>query len=85
MSINRWRDLSDDCEKNLPDDLEECVMHHARTFSVFGRVVELFVPDALQAAAHLIGGDAPDAERSDGTPQTPVEPMWRTPPSSRKR
>lgn len=81
MPPNNWRDLADDNSKKLPDDLEECVMHHARTFSVFGRVVELFVPDALQAAAHLIGGDA--ADPVDGSPKAPAEPAWRTPPNRR--
>ena len=38
------------------NDIEQKVLHQAQTLSHFGRVIELFVPNALQTAAHLIAG-----------------------------
>lgn len=45
-------------EDRLPGDLEDHVTQQVNNLSVFGKVVELFVPNALQTAVRLIGGDA---------------------------
>lgn len=41
---------------DILNDIEQKVLHQAHTLSHFGRVIELFVPNALQTAAHLIAG-----------------------------
>ena len=62
----------------LPPELENRMTQHIGAFSVFGKVVELFVPNALQTVVRLIGGeDLPyDKVGRDHAP----DPDWRTPP-----
>lgn len=48
------------------NDIEQKVLHQAHTLSHFGRVIELFVPNALQTAAHLIAGTKQGGPRRRG-------------------
>ncbi len=80
---NSFKQLEAMWEAGLPPELERQVSSQATNFSVFGRVVELFMPNALQTVAHLIGGDnsSPDDTFSSGRRPAPDEwPDWRTPP-----
>lgn len=42
---------------DIINEMERHIEKQARTFSVFSKVVELFVPNALDTAAKIIGGD----------------------------
>lgn len=63
------------------NDIEQKVLHQAHTLSHFGRVIELFVPNALQTAAHLIAGTKQPGprRRADGRYSSPVIPEGRPP------
>ncbi|MCB0527816.1 MAG: hypothetical protein KDC61_14975 [Saprospiraceae bacterium] len=54
---NNFQQWQNDWEDKVPDDIEQYVLHQANTLSHFGRVIELFIPNALQTAAQLIGGN----------------------------
>lgn len=82
-SNNSFKDLEAMWEAGLPPELETRVSRQATNLAVFGRVVELFMPDALQTAARLIGGstDVPADGPISGRRPAPDEwPDWRTPP-----
>ena len=51
-------------EEQLPPELEHHIRQQVNNLSLFGKVVELFVPNALHTAARIIGGD--------GTPHDPA-------------
>ncbi|MBK9338989.1 MAG: hypothetical protein IPM98_21600 [Lewinellaceae bacterium] len=82
---NSFKVLEAKWEAGLPPELERRVSSQTTNFTVFGRVVELFMPNALQAVAHIIGGaaddDGPQGVLSPGRRPEPEEwPDWRTPP-----
>lgn len=80
---NSFKDLEAMLEAGLPPELERRISSQATNLSVFGRVVELFMPNALQTAARLIGGtnDGPDSGLNSGRrPAVDEWPDWRTPP-----
>ncbi len=77
---NNFQQWQGDWEDKVPDDLEQKVLHHANTLNHFGRVMELFVPNALQAAAHLIAGNNPAPRRPEQSRYgTSVIPEGRPP------
>lgn len=55
-NFQQWQGNGEDHDDVL-NDIEQKVLHQAQTLSLFGRVIELFVPNALQTAAHLIAGN----------------------------
>lgn len=79
---NSFKQLEAKWEAGLPPQLERQVSSQATNLSVFGRVVELFMPNALQTAARLIGGEeGPQAGIGPGRRSAPDDwPDWRTPP-----
>lgn len=83
---NSFKTLEAKWEADLPPELERRVANQTSNFSVFGRVVELFMPNALQAAAHIIGGgpagdDGPHTQVFPGRRPEPEDwPDWRTAP-----
>ena len=74
---NNFQQLQKDREAMLPPELEDRMSQHLGTFSMFGKVIELFVPNALHTVVRMIGGeDLPcikDRKRRS-------EPAWRIPP-----
>jgi hypothetical protein len=76
--VNNFKNIMDDREAMLPPELEDRMTQHAGNLSVFGKVVELFLPNALQTVVRLIGGNElpciKDRRRSG------IEPEWRNPP-----
>lgn len=78
---NSFKQWQGDWEDKVPDDIERHILHHAHTLSHFGRVIELFVPNALQTAAQLIGGAQTPGPRPgrDGRYSPPVIPEGRPP------
>ena len=78
MGNNNLQKIFEEREAMLPPELETRMTQHMGAFSVFGKVVELFVPNALQTVVRLIGGEALPFhnERREGGP----DPDWRTPP-----
>lgn len=82
---NSFKQMEAEWEAKLPTDLELRVTSQTTNFSVFGRVVELFMPNALQTVARLIGGpeDGPDSALPAGRrPAVDEWPDWRVPPGS---
>ncbi len=82
---NSFKALEAKWEAGLPPELESRISSQTTNFAVFGRVVELFMPNALQAAAHIIGGGSdhagPQALPNPGRRPAPdAWPDWRTPP-----
>lgn len=67
--------------KALPEEIERSIVHQASTFCVFGRVVELFGPNALNIASRYICGHTDCNDRQG--PQVGLEeeaPFWRVKP-----
>ncbi len=80
---NSFKQLEAKWESGLPPELEQRVSSQTTNFSVFGRVVELFMPNALQTAARLIGGEGAGPEPGLPSSRRPAPedwPDWRTPP-----
>lgn len=69
---------------DILNDIEQKVLHQARTLSNFGRVIELFVPNALQTAARLIAGTKESGPQrpNGGRYSTPIIPEGRPPSNS---
>lgn len=84
---NSFKDLEARWEADLPPELERQVSSQTANFAVFGRVVELFMPNALQTVVRIIGGpgdEGPELEIYPGRRPAPDEwPDWRTPPGRR--
>jgi hypothetical protein len=77
MANNNFQKIIEEREAMLPPELEGRMTQHMGTFAAFGKVVELFVPNALQTVVRLIGGDdLPCLDRKGGD----EEPSWRKPP-----
>lgn len=67
-------------EEQLPPELEHHITQQVNNLSVFGKVVELFVPNALHTAAKIIGGgEGPHDPAGDGGRDTADD--WRRPPT----
>lgn len=78
---NNFKQWQSNWEEKVPEEIEHKILHHAHTLSHFGRVIELFVPNALQTAAQLIGGggnSGPNPRRG-GRYAPPVIPEGRPP------
>lgn len=67
-------------EAMLPPDIEHRLVHQMGTFSLFGKVVELFVPNALSTCARLIDGDSRTGHSAPAPGLDDDPPVWRTPP-----
>ena len=85
---NAFKDLEDKWANGLPPELERRVSSQANNFAVFGRVVEVYMPNALQAVVHMIGGGAenngPEVDPIPGRRAAPTDwPDWRQPPGRR--
>ncbi len=82
---NNFQQWQSDFE-SIPPEIEDRVLQQARTFAAFGKVVEVFVPNALGAVALMIGGEAPTRPVAHGPAEHLDEdlPVWRIPPA-RKR
>jgi hypothetical protein len=79
---NNFEQWHESFEGALPPEIEARVLHQARTFATFGKVVELYVPNALGAVAMMISGEAntrPDPKGPDTGMEDDV-PFWRIPP-----
>jgi len=78
---NSFKQLEAKWEAGLPPELERRVSSQTNNFSAFGRVVELFMPNALQTVVHLIGGEGPGTDIYPGRRPAPDDwPDWRTSP-----
>jgi hypothetical protein len=74
---NSFQTLQAHREAMLPPDLEHRLIQQIGTFSVFGKVVELFVPNALNTCARFIDGDC---NGGFGGPEPEDDlPEWRSP------
>lgn len=74
---NNFNDFESEWEGRLPADIEDNIVQQINTFSFFGKVVDLFIPNALQTVVKMIGGDQPS---DPGPNRYGDEPKWRIPP-----
>jgi hypothetical protein len=76
---NNFQKIMEDREAMLPPELEDRMSQHLGTFSMFGKVIELFVPNALHTVVRIFGGEElpciKDRKRL-------AEPAWRRPPEA---
>jgi hypothetical protein len=77
---NNFRQFESEWEEFLPADIEHNIVQQINTFSFFGKVVDLFIPNAIQTVVKMIGGDNPQPS-DPGPNRYGDEPSWRTPPS----
>jgi hypothetical protein len=79
-NFQQWQGDGEDHDDVL-NEIEQKVLHQAHTLSLFGRVIELFVPNALQTAAHLIAGTRHTGPRRRGESRysTSIIPEGRPP------
>ncbi|MBL7776592.1 MAG: hypothetical protein JNK89_11355 [Saprospiraceae bacterium] len=80
---NSFKDLERAYAAGLPPGLERRVSSQTTNFAVFGRVVEVYMPNALQAVVQMIGGSSggPETDPIPGRRPAPDEwPDWRQPP-----
>lgn len=73
-NFQQWMDEEEERFDSL-DEIESNLVGQVKSFSFFGNVVELFVPNALQTVVKLIGGDhdqnsGGDFRRSGGSPDS---------------
>lgn len=86
MANNLLR-MQEENEMLVPPEMEQHLLTQINHMNVFGRVVELFIPNALHTAARIIGGSSDDGpadlggDRSASTVQD--MPEWRFPPGRR--
>lgn len=60
--------------------IEKNILRQADTFNTFGKVVELFIPNALSAALEIIGSSEKTGEQKSTASQRPdLMPDWRKP------
>ena len=79
---NNLKKIQAEREAMLPPELENRISQHLGTMSGFSKVVELFVPNALQTVVRLIGGeDLPCLRRAKHRDELRYEPEWRNRPS----
>jgi|GEM_PF-5313938 len=64
----------------LPDDIERNVVHQIGTFSLFGRVMELFGPHALKVASSYICGHIECDPKGPKINLDDEMPFWRVKP-----
>lgn len=76
--------MQEENEQRVPPELERHLLTQVNHINVFGRVVELFVPNALQTAARIIGGSPEDGPVDMGGDRNALSPDdwpdWRFPP-----
>ncbi|MCC7504293.1 MAG: hypothetical protein IT259_03285 [Saprospiraceae bacterium] len=77
---SNFHNMHRDWEDQLPPELEGHIVQQVNNLSVFGKVVELFVPNALHTAARLIGGDNGPNDPAGADGRYSVDD-WRRPPA----
>lgn len=77
---NSFQRMMNNRAKGLPEEIEHHVVHQVTTFSIFGRVMELFGPNALDVASSYICGHIEcDPKGPKGDLDSEV-PFWRVKP-----
>ena len=80
--------MESEWEGKLPNGLEDRIVGHTANMALFGRVVEVYVPNALEAVVNMIGGTSTGAPAPDPfpgrRPQPEAWPDWRVPPGSKR-
>ncbi len=82
--LNNFKKLHEAREAMLPLELEHKVVHQVSTCSFFGRVFDLFVPNALQIVTKMIGGDGPAPTQQGRYADADSGSDWRRPPIGRR-
>lgn len=77
---NNLKEIMQAREDLLPPELEFQVIRQMNAFNHFGNVVELFVPNALEAVVQMISGDGPGVHGGGRRLPPEYEDSWRTAP-----
>jgi hypothetical protein len=77
-NFQQWEEAQVEAFK-VPEEIEINLLKQADSFSFFGKVIELFVPNALNTVTKIIGADAPN--HSDGNNQRQSNQDWRNAPT----
>jgi hypothetical protein len=77
-NFQQWEDAQVG-DFNVPEEIEFNLIKQAESFSFFGKVIELFIPNALNTVTKIIGADAPT--NSDGNNQRQSNQDWRKAPT----
>jgi len=79
---NNLKLLQAEREAMLPSELEEHIEKQVGTLSFFSNVIEVFVPNALQVAVRLMGGEDLPCLKKRTRRAARANMEWRTPPES---
>lgn len=64
MEVNNWKNLMEERESLLPDEIEFQVMRQASAMGHFGDIVSLFVLNTMATVVHVVtGGEDPKCLR----------------------
>lgn len=77
---NNFHELESKWAEMLPSDLEHNLTRQVSSFSFFGKVVDLFVPNAFQTVVKMIGGDKAPSQ-PEGPGRYGETSDWRVRPS----
>lgn len=77
---NSLQRMMDDRANWLPDEIENHIIHQVDTFSVFGRVMELFGSNALDIASSYICGHVASEPKGPRCAVDEEVPFWRVKP-----
>ncbi|MBU6340701.1 MAG: hypothetical protein KGS48_04325 [Bacteroidetes bacterium] len=75
--VNNFQKIIEEREHLLPPELEDRITLHLGTFSVLGKVLELYVPHILQTMVRMAGGDELPCIRAR---KHSDDPPWRKAP-----
>ncbi len=83
--INAFKRLEEAWSAHLPAEVELQVCCQVRNATAAGRMADIFLPNALRIAAHLVGGGAPQvyACLPPGSSWAADTVDWRRPPDHR--
>lgn len=77
---NSLKKLQAEREAMLPPELEHRISRHVGTMSMFSNVIEIFLPNALQVAIRLVGGDDLPCLKKATRRNFRANMDWRIPP-----
>lgn len=83
MGINNLKDLMEERESLLPDEVEFKVMRQASALNHFGDIISLFVLNTMATVVHVVtGGEDPKClrDKRERLAAEMEEYRWKSPP-----